>query len=351
MVDLFETHDRARFETNLISFGHDDESPMRRRVERAADRFLDLAGEPDETIAARIQDAKIDIVIDLDGHTRSNRLAVLARRPAPVQVTFLGYPGTLGTDFIDYIIADEFVLPPDQHQNFSEKVVYLPDTYQPCDRQRTFAPTPTRRECGLPEQGFVFCCFNNSYKITPDVFDIWARILNAVPGSVLWLLAQSDLAAENLRREAQARGVDPNRLVFGSGLGTAEHLARHRLADLVLDTMPYNAHTTANDALFAGLPVLTRVGKAFPARVAGSLLRAVDMPELITESAEEYEHLAIAIARDPARHVALRDRLRRNIATSPLFDTERFARKIEAAYLQMADISRRGEEPRSFAVD
>ncbi|MBV9567964.1 MAG: hypothetical protein JO172_07490 [Hyphomicrobiales bacterium] len=263
----------------------------------------------------------------------------------------LAYPGTTGADFIDYVIADEIVLPLDQQPFWSEKIVHLPDCYQVNDTKRPIAErTPTRRECGLPERGFVFCSFNNTYKITPPLFDIWIGLLHKVEGSVLWLFRDNAAAERNLRQEAIARGIDPSRLVFADRLKLAEHLARHRLADLFLDTLPYNAHTTASDALWVGLPVLTCLGKAFAARVAGSLLHAVGLPELVTKSLDEYEALALKLAREPLLLLSYRSRLAKNRSTAPLFNTERFRQHLERAYHTMLDIKRRGEPPQNFSV-
>jgi predicted O-linked N-acetylglucosamine transferase (SPINDLY family) len=279
------------------------------------------------------------------------RTIILAYRPAPIQVNYLGYPGTIGAEFIDYIIVDPFVVPPDQQPFFSERLVHVPDCYQCNDDKREIAGcTPSRAQCGLPEQGFVFCCFNNSYKITPAFFDIWMRLLQALPQSVLWLLDANPWAKANLAGEAMARGIAPERLVFAPRLPLPEHLARHRLADLFLDTLPYNAHTTASDALWAGLPLLTCAGDTFTGRVGGSLLRALGLGELITTSLEEYEALALQLARDARLLVRLRARLAENQRTFPLFDTKRSARNLEAAYLQMHQIRREGRSPTAFSI-
>jgi protein O-GlcNAc transferase len=351
MAELFERHDRKRFEPFGISFGIDDGSEMRARVVKAFDHFHDVRGLDDAKVAKLLSELEIDIAIDLKGHTRDDRFGIFAHRPAPIQVSYLGYPGTTGADFIDYVIADEIVLPFDQQPFWSEKIVHLPGCYQVNDRKRQIAErTPTRKECGLPERGFGFCSFNNNCKITPPVFDIWMRLLDKVEGSVLWLLRDNPTAEQNLRREAAARGIDPVRLVFADRLQLAEHLARHRLADLFLDTLPYNAHTTASDALWAGLPVLTCFGKGFAARVAASLLDAVGLPELVTKGLEEYEVLALKLAREPALLSAYRERLEKNRPTAPLFDTDRFRQHIEQAYLTMLDIHDRGKKPRSFSV-
>jgi protein O-GlcNAc transferase len=352
MAELLERHDRARFEVHGVSFGRDDGSDMRRRVVAAFDRFHEVRAQSDLAVARLLNDLEIDIAVDLKGYTQDSRPEILSYRPAPIQVSYLGYPGTMGADFIDYILADPIVLPFDRQPFYAEKIVQLPDCYQVNDRQRVIAATtPTRADAGLPDDGFVFCCYNNNYKITAPVFDIWMRLLQAVPGSALWLLSENSGAEVNLRREAQARGVDPGRLVFAGRLKVDQHLARHRLADLFLDTLPYNAHTTASDALWAGLPVLTCQGEAFAARVASSLLAAVGVPELVTRNHADYEALALSLAYDAPRLAALRERLARNRDMFPLFDTDRFRRHIEAAYLHMWDIRRRGEAPQGFAVE
>ncbi len=312
-VELFERHDRARFEVFAYSYGPDDGSPLRRRIERAFDRFVDIRDLPHRAAAERINADEVDILIDLKGYTQHARPRIAAYRPAPVQVSFLGYPATMGAPFIDYVLVDSFVVPADEQPYFAERLVHLPGCYQVNGANREIAaPAPSRRDCGLPPHGFVFCSFNNSYKITPEVFAVWMRLLAAVPGSVLWLLASNDLVERNLRREAQIRGVESGRLVFAPRLPFAEHLARHRHADLFLDTLPCNAHTTASDALWAGLPPLTCVGQTFAGRVAGSLLAAVGLPALITASLGEYERTALALARDPLRLRELRDALRRH---------------------------------------
>jgi protein O-GlcNAc transferase len=349
-ASLFEAHDRTRFEVVAFSTGPDDGSAMRRRLEAGFDRFFDLRMESDEAIAERIRDAGIDILIDLKGHTEEGRLEVLARRPAPLQVHYLGYPGTLGGDPVDYFIADRIVVPPGAERFFTERLVFLNGCYQVNDRHRAIAAqTSSRAEASLPENGFVFCCFNNNYKITPAVFDVWMRLLAAVEGSVLWLLADRG-SEDNLRREASSRGVDPRRLVFAPRLPLAAHLARHRLANLFLDTVPVNAHTTASDALWAGLPLITCVGQSMVARVAASLLSAVGLAELVSADLAQYETLALALARDPARLSELRRRLEAARLTAPLFDTARTCRQLETAYLTMEETRRRGDPPRSFTV-
>jgi protein O-GlcNAc transferase len=352
VAGLFELHDRERFDVIGISFGPDDRSEVRTRLMRAFDRFVDVSSTSDREVASLLHELEVDIAVDLKGHTEAARLAILAARPAPLQVSYLGYPGTMGADFIDYVIADGIVLPLDQQPFYREKIVHLPDSYQVNDSKRQISSRiPARRELGLPEHAFVFCCFNNNWKINAAMFDIWMRLLGAVDGSVLWLFRSNDLATANLRVEAKARGIDPARLVFAPFLGLPDHLARLKRAELFLDTLPCNAHTTASDALWAGLPVLTCIGDTFAGRVAASLLHAVGLPELVTHSVEDYEALALKLARDPTLLQSIRRKLEQNRLSSSLFDTDRFRRHIEAAYTTMWEMHRRGESPRSFHVD
>jgi protein O-GlcNAc transferase len=351
MAELFELHDRNRFEVIGISFGPDDQSAMRARLVMAFDRFHDVRALSDADAAKLVRSLEVDIAVDLKGHTQDARPGIFAWRPAPIQVSYLGYPGTTGADFIDYVVADKWVLPFDQQPFYSEKIVHLPDCYQVNDGKRTIAPgTPGRAECGLPEQGFVFCCFNGNYKITPEVFAIWMRLLKKVDGSVLWLLRDNDIAERNLKRAAQAAGVDAARLVFAPRAPLEHHLARHRLADLFIDTLPVNAHTTASDALWAGLPVLTCIGKAFAGRVAASLLYTIGLPELVTDDLMQYENAALQLAGDPQRLLALRARLQQNRNSSALFDTDRYRRHLEIAYRMMWEAWQRGEPPAAFPV-
>jgi protein O-GlcNAc transferase len=349
-AELFERHDRARFEVFAYSYGPDDGSPMRRRLERAFDRFADIRPLSHAQGAQRIRADEVDILIDLKGHTLDARTATLAARPAPIQVNYLGYPGTMGAAFIDYIIVDRIVAPPEQQPHFAEKLVTLPGCYQP-NSMREAAPAPARRDCGLPAEGFVFCCFNNTYKITPQFFDSWMRLLKRVSGSVLWLLESSELARRNLRREAEQRGVDPGRLVFAPIRPIAGHLARHRHADLFLDTLPCNAHTTASDALWAGLPVLTCAGATFAGRVAASAVTAAGVPELIAPSLADYEQLALDLARAPSRLHELRELLEKNRATATLFDMAAYIRNLETAYTRMWERWRARKPPAAFAIE
>jgi predicted O-linked N-acetylglucosamine transferase (SPINDLY family) len=349
---LFECHDKSRFEITALSFGQNDNSPPRRRLEAAFEHFIDVRDNSDQEIAALMRRSEIDITVDLMGFTKDNRLGVLARRAAPVQVNYLGYPGTIGAPYMDYILADATVIPEDQDAFYVERVVRLPATYQINDNRRAISQhTPTRSECGLPQNAFVFCCFNNPQKIAPEIFDIWMRLLRATEGSVLWLITGNAKVAANLRLEADKRGVAPGRLIFAPKASVADHLARHRLADLCLDTLPYNAHTTASDALWAGLPVLTCLGETFAGRVAASLLKAIGLDMLITRTLAEYEALALRLARDSAYLATLKDMLTRNRDASPLFDTQRATRHIETAYQTMADMARRNDRPRSFNVE
>jgi predicted O-linked N-acetylglucosamine transferase (SPINDLY family) len=351
IAGVFEHHDRKKFETIAVSFGPDDGSQMRARLMGGCDRFADVGGRNDAEVSAMLRHMETDIAIDLKGYTEGSRPGIFARRPAPVQVNYLAHPGTMGAAYMDYIVADEMVIPPEQQRHYSEKVVYLPDCYQANDSKRRIAQrTPARSEARLPDGAFVFCSFNASFKITPAIFDIWMRLVAAVDGSVLWLLEDNEAATANLKREAEARGVSPDRLVFAPRVSVEDHLARHRLADLFLDTLPCAAHTTASDALWAGLPLLTAPGGTFAGRVAASALRAVGMGELIAPSLEAYESLALALARDPARLSSIRAKLARNRDTQPLFDTARFTRNLEAAYATMWERYRSGLPPASFGV-
>lgn len=334
---LFELHDRERFEIHAFSYGGPAQDAMRRRLLNAVDHFHDVTSLDDGDVARHAQAIGLHIAVDLKGYTGEGRPGIFAHRPAPVQVSYLGYPGTLGTGFMDYILADPIVIPAGQAHFYAERLLHLPNSYQANDDRRLISDRPfTRRDAGLPDDAFVFCCFNNSYKITACEFDVWMRLLAQVEGSVLWLLRGNAAVETNLRREAARRGVDAARLVFADKVPSPEHLARHRCADLFLDTFRYNAHTTASDALWAGLPVLTKLGHSFAARVAGSLLHAVGMPELVTETVEEYERLALAIARDRDRPGALKDKLAQNRHTAPLFDSARFVRDLEAIYARIA---------------
>ena len=352
VAGVFEHHDKSRFETIGISFGPGAESEIRARIAAGFEHFFDLRSSSDGDIAALLKRMEVDVAVDLMAFTEGCRPAILAQRPAPIQVNFLGFPGTMGAAHMDYILADRILIPDDQKRFYAEAVVYLPDTYQANDSKRRVAEkTPTRAEAGLPDRGFVFCCFNNNYKITPEMFDIWMRLLRKVEGSVLWLLQDNAAAAANLRTQAQARGIAPARLVFASRTTPPEHLARQRLGDLFLDTSPYTAHTTCSDALWVGLPVVTYLGPTFAARVAGSLLHAVGLSELVTGSASEYEGLALHLAQDAGALAAVKAKLARNRDTNALFDTARFTRNLEKAFTRMVRQHQNGVPPQSFAVE
>ena len=350
-TELFEQHDRARFDITAISLGPNDHSPYRARLESAFDHFIEARDMSDEQIAAAIAEHEIDIAVDLNGHTQGVRLGVFARRPAPLQVNYLGYPGTSGADYMDYLIADRVLIPSEDEIFYAEKIAALPFSYQPNSRRDVAANMPSRASCELPQDGFVFCSFNNTFKITPDIFAVWMRLLKAVDGSVLWLLEPIKAAQENLRREAEAHGVNAERLVFAPRLAVAEHLARQQLADLFLDTLYYNAHTTASDALWSGVPLLTCQGHAFAARVAASVLSAIDMPELITNSLDAYEALALRLARDPAHLVALKTKLKDNKSRTALFDIKDYTRDLERAYQTMWQRHQKGLAPESFTLE
>jgi protein O-GlcNAc transferase len=349
-AELFERHDRSRFEMFGLSIGPDDKSQIRSRLIKSFDQFHDVQFASDRNVAELVRRLEVDILVDLNGHTQGYRPEILAWRSAPVQVNYLGYPGTMGADFVDYVIADPVVLPRDRQSFYAEKIVHLPDCYQVNGATRGVAQAmPSRAACGLPAEGFVFCCFNNHWKINAPLFATWMRLLHAVPGSLLWLLVDNQVARANLCREAAARGIDPQRLVFAARVSPADHLARHCFADLFLDTLPYNAHTTASDALWMGLPLVTCMGEAFAGRVAASLLRAAGLPELVTHSLEEYEALALKLACDRTLLLSFGDRLG-NRAENSLFDGDRFRRNIEAAYAKMHAIAEAGEAPYGFAV-
>lgn len=349
---LFEAHDRARFEIVAISSGAVKESAERTRLKAAFDRFIDVPDKNDREVAHLMRELEIDIAVDLNGHTEGARTAALALRPAPVAVNYLGFPATMGADYIDYIVADRYVIPPGYEAHYSEAVVRMPDVFQVNDsRRQASVRTPSRAEAGLPERGFVFCTFNRSNKISPPFFDAWMGLLKDIEGSVLWLVGGKPQVEKNLRAEAARLGVDPARLVFAAPVPYADHLARHRCADLFLDVLPFNAGTTTSDALFMGLPVVTPSGGAFAARMAGSLLTAVGLPELIAASMEEYIALASRLAKNPGALAETKAKLARNNETSPLFDTARFCRHLERAFVTMWERSQRGEKPSGFAVE
>lgn len=349
IAELFALHDRSQFEVFAFSIGPSAPNAMREHFQKTAEHFVDLASLSHDAAAQIIFDAHIDILVDLTGYTTGSRTEILAQRPAPIQVNWLGYPATMGAPFIDYLIADAQIIPDRYRQFYSEAVVRSPQCYQINDRHRSAEPaTPTRGECGLPEAGFVFVCFNHTHKITPQIFEIWMRLLRATPGSALWLLESNALAATQLRQAAQRYGLSPERLVFAPRMPQAQHLARYRLADLALDTFPYTSHTTASDALWMGCPLLTCMGATFAARVAGSLLHAVGLPELATNNFTEYENLALALASDHARLATLKNHLHQKRMTLPLFDSPARVQELESVYLRMAEIWRKDEAPQGF---
>lgn len=352
LAGLYEQHDKSRFEIFGFNTGDVSNDHIRQRALAALDRFIDISPLSDAAAAQRIRREGIDILVTLNGYFGAERLSIFAHRPAPVQVSYMGFPATLGLAYIDYILADRIVIPDGERDFYDEKVVWLPETYWVNDSARTIATEiPSRAACGLPGDAFVFCNFNSSYKLTPATFASWMRILDQAPGSVLWLLAGNNPAyAGNLRREASAAGIDPQRLIFATPVSSAQHLARLKLADLSLDNLPYNAHTTAADVLWAVVPIITCRGTTWPGRVAASLLTAIGLDDLIRDDVPAYEALAVMLAQNPAQLKAIKARLEKNRLTMPLFDTARFARHMEAAYQEMAARHRRGEAPDHFAV-
>ena len=337
MIEVFEQHDRERFTFTAYSYGPQDQSAMTARLKNAFDRFIDIRDESVLESAKRIHADGVDILVDLKGYTGDSRSAILALGPAPIQVNYLGYPGTMGADFVDYLIADRFVIPETSRRHYREEIVYLPDTYQPTDSSRLVAPAPSRGSLGLPEDALVFCCFNQLYKITPEIFDIWCRLLREVGRSVFWLIGSDPATEAHLRSEAERRGVAAVRIVFAPRTTPEAHLARQQCADLFLDTVPYNAHTTCSDALWMGLPVVAWAGETFSARVASSLLHALGVPELVTDGAESYHALALALAQDEARRNSLRQKILALRPHAALFDSLRFTRNIEHAYSRMLE--------------
>ena len=344
-AEMFEMHDRSKFEIIAVSFGPDTGDEMHKRLKGAFDQFIDVKTLSDRDVAQLMRNLEIDIAIDLKGFTGDPR-GILSQRAAPIQVNYLGYPGTMGASYIDYLIADRTLIPNSSLPNYDEKIVFLPNSYQANDSKRPISGRSfSRRELGLPQSGFVFCCFNNNHKIVPDVFDCWMRILKRAEGSVLWLFEDNATAAANLRKEAEARGIEGMRLVFAKPMPLQDHLARHGVADLFLDTLPYNAHTTASDALWAGLPVLTQIGEAFAGRVAASLLNAVTLPELVTTSRQAYEDLAVEFATNPDKLVSVKHKLTGSQLSAPLFDTKIFTKHIESAYQEMHERHQKGLLP------
>ena len=336
MTRVWEMHDKSKFEIFAFDNGWDDGSEYRQRIVKAFTKIFDISKISDLEVVKLIQENEIDILVNLNGFFGEARQRVFSYKPAPIQVNYLGFPGTIGISYMDYIIADKAVIPEESKVHYVEKIAYLPNSYQANDDQRKISDRKfSKTQLGLPKDAIVFACFNNNYKITPPIFDSWMRILSIVQGSVLWLLADNSIAKNNLIRGAIARGIDSSKLVFAERMPIEEHLARHDLADLFLDTLPYNAHTTCSDALWAGLPVLTLIGNTFPSRVAASLLTAINLPELITNSQEEYEALAIELAMNPKKLADIKLKLANNRLTAPLFDTPLFTKNLECAYIKM----------------
>ena len=351
IAGLLESHDRSRFELFAFSFGPDSQGAMRSRLRGACDEFIEVRRQSDLDVACLARQRELDIAVDLKGFTQDHRAGIFALRAAPVQVNFLGYPGTMGANYMDYLIADHTLIPEASRRHYTEKIVYLPDSYQINDDKRVISDRVFRRtELGLPASGFVFCCFNNPFKITPETFGSWVRILSRVPGSVLWLFEDNEAVVRHLRREAASRGLDPERLVFARLMDLPDHLARHRAADLFIDTWPCNAHTTASDALWAGLPVLTCPGESFASRVAASLNAAIGLPELIAATPQEYEDLAVVLACDPVRLGGVKRRLAERRLDGPLFNTRLYAKRLELAYTMMHERRRANLPPDHLLV-
>ena len=351
LTGVFERHDRTAFETIALAWGTHDDGAVRRRIQGAFARFIDVSALTDADVVRLMRELEIDVAIDLTGHTRGSRTGIFALRGAPVQVNYLGLPATMGAGYIDYLIADRMLVPAQQRTHYAEQIVWMPDTYQPNDTAHQATPPPSRTELGLPADGLVLCSFNSPAKINPSIFDVWMRILAAVPHSVLWLVAPHPAVVTNLRREATTRGVDPARLVFAPRCGYAQYLGRYAHADLFLDTLPFNAGATASDALSRGIPVLTCAGECFASRMAASLLTSLGLDELIAVSLEDYETRAVALARDPARLASLRATLADRRTTHAFFDTDRYCRHLESALRTMVRRHEDGLPAQAFAVE
>jgi predicted O-linked N-acetylglucosamine transferase (SPINDLY family) len=351
IAKVLEQHNRDKFEVCGYSIHGTSSCEMRQRLEKSFDSFTDVQSISDRDIALQVRQDEIDIAVDLNGYTKYTRTGIFAYRAAPIQINYLGYPGTLGADFMDYIVADPVLIPEDKRWHYSEQIIYLPNTYQPTDNTRIISDKVImRKDIGLPDKGFVFCCFNQNCKISPAEFDIWMRLLTSVKGSVLWLLKSNKWAEQNLKRQAEAHGVSSERIIFAERVPQAEHLARQRLADLFLDTFNYNAHTTASDALWAGLPLVTKLGKGFAARVASSLLNAVGLPELITKSEQDYEALILKLATNPTKLAEIKEKLANNRLTQPLFNTELYTKQLEEGYQQAYQNYFQGNLPKPIIV-
>jgi predicted O-linked N-acetylglucosamine transferase (SPINDLY family) len=351
IAKALEQHNRDQFEVFGYSIYGDKKSEMRQRLEKSFDSFADVQSMSDRDIALQARQDEIDIAVDLNGFTQYARTGIFAYRAAPIQINYLGYPGTMGSNFMDYIVADKFLIPGEKLKYFNEKPLYLPNTYMPTDDSRELSQKPMNRsDMGLPDDAFVFCCFNNNYKISPTEFDIWMRSLTKVENSVLWLRNSNQISNINMKNEAQKRNVDPSRLVFADKVPMDEHLARHRLADLFVDTFAFNAHTTATEALWAGLPVVTKMGQGFSARVAGSLLNAVGLPELVTETEKDYEALILELATNSKKLAEIKDKLATNRLTQPLFNTELYTKHLEQGYQEAYQNYFDGKMPQTIIV-
>jgi predicted O-linked N-acetylglucosamine transferase (SPINDLY family) len=352
-TEFYELHDRSQFEIYAFSYGPDTKDEMNLKIKAGVDHFHDVQTMSDKDLAIFSRSFEIDIAVDLGGFTQDSRTGVFALQSAPIQVNYLGYPGTMAADYMDYLIADRTVIPEEKQHYYSESIAYLPYSFMVNDKKsRISKRVLTRTETGLPTNGFVFCCFNNHYKITPNIFNGWMRILSKVDGSILWLPDGNSTTVNNLKKEAKKNGVDENRLIFAPRLTLKEdHLNRIQLADLFIDTLPYNAHTTASDSLRMGLPVLTCIGNSFASRVAASLLNAVNLPELITTTQEQYESFAIELATKPEKLNKIKDRLVNNLPTTPLYNTSLFAQHLESAYLKMYEKYQQGLDPEHIYVE
>ena len=351
IAELFELHDKNKFEIYAFSFGPNIIDEMRKRLTRAFDSFIDVRNQSDSDVVKLSRELEIDIAVDLKGFTQDSRTGIFAQRAAPIQISYLGYPGSMSMDSIDYIVADKILIPEENKSHFSEKVMYMPFSYQVNDRQRPISPKSfSKIEVGLPTDCFVYCCFNNNYKITPKTFDVWMNILMAVKSSVLWLLEDNTQAKKNLQKEAAIRGIHPSRLIFAPRVALAEHLARHHCADLFLDTLPYNAHTTTSDALWSGLPVLTQIGRSFPARVSASLLNGMFLNELIADDEDDYHAMAVDLAMNPQKLIELKDKLLKTKLSAPLFNTPSFTKHIEYGYEEIYRRLKSGLDPEHIYI-
>jgi len=352
MVKLIELHDKSKFEIFGFSFGPNKDDKMGKRISKAFDQFIDVNLKTDKEVAQLSRDLKIDIAVDLKGFTQFSRFGIFVEKCAPIQVNYLGHPGTLASNCIDYIIADKVLIPEKNQKNYSEKIIYLPHCYQVNDSNKKISDKVfTRKELELPKDSFIFCCFNKNYKITPNVFDCWMKILKKVNGSVLWLFENNPITIKNLQQEANKREVGSDRLIFAKPMVLEKHLARHKIADLFLDTFPYTAHTTCSDALWAGLPVLTCSGESFASRVSASILNAIGLPELNTRTHKEYEDMAIELANNPIRLKEIKNKLEKNKLEKPLFNTKLFTKHIESAYTEMHKKYIKNEKPNHINIE